>query len=64
MDYDIDTDQRYYILSSSSKHELQELVNEYISKGFTPIGGVSIRHGSSYGAYFIQSVLRTRKSKF
>ena len=44
--------------NTASTSELVSLVNQYIEKGFVPIGGVAVRVGSASGAYFIQAMVK------
>lgn len=44
----------------SEKRWIERAVNIMIDNGYTPIGGISIRHGSQSGAYFIQAMLKDR----
>lgn len=37
-------------------HELVETINEMVSLGYEPLGGVSIRVGSQRGARYVQSL--------
>lgn len=38
--------------------ELEEKVNQLISEGYEPVGGVSVRLGTASGAYFVQSMVK------
>ena len=40
----------YVILEGETKTQLETLVKEYISKGWQPIGGVSVSGGHFYQA--------------
>ncbi len=43
--------------SESDKEWVEVTVNIMINNGYIPLGGISIRHGSQSGAYFVQAML-------
>lgn len=51
----------YIIVSCDEDDDIAELVNEKISNGYVPQGGIAVRHGSTRGARYIQAMVKNNE---
>ena len=52
--------QNYLVISFDEKHikDMTKEVNDFISQGYKPIGGISARVGNGGGAYLMQAMIK------
>lgn len=61
--HSFDMTQPYVVIAGSSATNLQALVVEQMEKGYTPIGGITTRHGYNTKTCFFQALIKTELLK-
>ena len=48
---------QYHILSRNSESSIERLVNQYISRGWKPLGGIAVSTLSTGAEYYYQAMI-------